>query len=66
MTTTTTLIGQASMLGAGGMLVLGLLVLFPLTALVKLLKEVMLDYRGREFRETFELKDGVIKKRSLE
>jgi hypothetical protein len=54
------------MLGAGGMLVLGLLVLFPLTALVKLLKEVMLDYRGREFRETFELKDGVIKKRSLE
>jgi len=66
LTTTTTLIGQASMLGAGGMLVLGLLVLFPLTALVKLLKEVMLDYRGREFRETFELKDGVIKKRSLE
>jgi hypothetical protein len=46
------------------MVVLGLLALLPLTALTSLSRGVVRDYRGRPFSNKFELKDGVMKKKS--
>lgn len=44
---------------------LGLLALLPLTALSKLSRDAVQDYyRRKQFSETFELKDGVIKRKS--
>ncbi|KAK0726493.1 hypothetical protein B0T21DRAFT_371687 [Apiosordaria backusii] len=51
--------------GMGGLVVLGLLILLPLTALTRLSRGALRDYsRRRHFVERFELKDGVIKKKS--
>ncbi len=61
---TTTLIGRAGITGVGAMVVLGLLALFPLTALTKLSQRAFRDHRRGQFPKTFELKDGVIKKKS--
>ncbi|KAK3898258.1 hypothetical protein C8A05DRAFT_19121 [Staphylotrichum tortipilum] len=64
LTAATTLIGHGSTLGVGAIVVLGLLALFPLTALTELSQVAMLGYRQGQFRKTFELKDGVIKRKS--
>jgi len=64
LTATTTFIGQAGNLGIGGLVILGFLALLPLTALAKLSRGMVLDSRRERFRKTFELKDGVIKKKS--
>ncbi|KAK4164765.1 hypothetical protein QBC43DRAFT_317425 [Cladorrhinum sp. PSN259] len=50
--------------GLGAFVVLGLLTLLPLTALTRMSRSAWLDYSQRNFSERFELKNGVIKKKS--
>jgi hypothetical protein len=64
LTATTTRIGWGGSAGVGGMIVLGLLALLPLTALTSLSRGVVRDYRRGQFSNKFELKDGIIKKKS--
>ncbi|KAK4119079.1 hypothetical protein N657DRAFT_627494 [Parathielavia appendiculata] len=64
LTATTKRIGWAGSAGLGGVIVLGLLALLPLTALTSLSRGVVRDYQRRRFSNKFELKDGVIKKKS--
>ena len=46
------------------MIVLGIFALLPLTALLELSQGVLRDYRRGDFSNKYELKDGVIKKKS--
>ncbi|KAK4243974.1 hypothetical protein C7999DRAFT_44306 [Corynascus novoguineensis] len=62
--TTTKRIGWDSSAGVRGMVILGLLALLPLAALTDLSRGLVRDYQRRRFSNKFELKDGVIKKRS--
>lgn len=65
LTATTRRIGLDGAAGMGGLAVLGLLALLPLTALMKLSQGAVRDYyQRRRFSEKFELRDGVIKKKS--
>ena len=64
LTATTKRIGWDGIAAWRGMIVLGLLALLPLTALMGLSQGVMRDYRRRQFSNKFELKDGVIQKKS--
>ncbi len=64
LTTSTKRIGWDGGAGVGGIVVLGLLALLPLTALTSLSRGLVRDYRRRQFSNKFELKDGVIKKKS--
>jgi hypothetical protein len=57
----------SSAAGLGGMIVLGLLALLPLTALTSLSRGMVRDYyRRRDFSDEFELKDGVIIRKKSE
>lgn len=62
--TTTKRIGWNNSAGVRGMVILGLLALLPLTALTSLSRGLVRDYQRRRFPNKFELKDGVIKKKS--
>ncbi|KAK3309449.1 uncharacterized protein B0T15DRAFT_545227 [Chaetomium strumarium] len=64
LTATTKRIGWDGSAGVGGLIVLGLLALLPLTALTSLWRGMMRDYGRRHFSSEFELRDGVIKKKS--
>ncbi len=64
LTATTKRIGWDGFAGWRGMIVLGIFALLPLTALLELSQGVLRDYRRGDFSNKYELKDGVIKKKS--
>ena len=64
LTASTNRIGWDGIAGWRGTAILGLLALLPLMALLELLQGVMSDYRQGQFSNEFELKDGVIKRKS--
>jgi hypothetical protein len=67
LTTMTRRLGGKGLSGTGHLIMLGLLAILPLAALTQLLLSGFSDWqtmRRRDFSERFELKDGVIRKKS--
>lgn len=64
LTATTKRLGWDGSAGLGAVVLLGLLALLPLTALTNLSRGLVRDYRQRQESKKFELKDGVIRKKS--
>jgi hypothetical protein len=64
LTVTTKCIGWDSSAGWKAVIVLGLLASLPMIALLELLQGVVRDYQGGLLSNKFEVKDGVIKKKS--